>query len=151
MPEDGLIEKDGNPLAQIAWVSALQTSGSLVLGKYDYTDFPKTADESNRNFFLLDTSTGRKQDFATESDLSNVFNGPIHLTPTEFFHAPKPPSRRVRDFSLFLIAFMPPTTAGLWLFLASSKPSPHSKNKSGAVGPRIGTAVSDRMIVAKPS
>jgi hypothetical protein len=115
MPEDGLIKREGDPLAQIGWVSALQTSGPFVLGKYDYTDFPKTADQSSRNFFLLDTSTGRKQDFGTESDLSNALNGPIHLTPTEFFHAPKPPGRRLRDFSLFLIAFMPPTAAGLWL------------------------------------
>jgi len=86
MPEDGLIKRDND--GQVGWVSDLQTSGPFVLGKYDYKYFPKTEDQSNRNFFLFDTRNGKAQDFATESDLSKVANVPVHLTPTQFFRAP---------------------------------------------------------------
>lgn len=115
MPEAGLIKRDNDPLGQVGWVSNLQTSGPFVLGKYDYKYFPKTEDQSNRNFFLFDTRNGKAQDFATESDLSKAANVPLHLTPTQFFRAPKSLSSRVRDFVMFVIAFIPPIAIGLWL------------------------------------
>ena len=115
MPEAGLIKRDDDSLRQVGWVSDLQISGPFVLGKYDYTYFPKTEDQGNRNFFLFDTRNGKAQDFATESDLSKVANVPVHLTPTQFFHAPKSLTSRVRDFVMFMIAFLPPIAIGLWL------------------------------------
>lgn len=114
MPEAGVIKRDNDPLG-LGWVSDLQTSGPFVLGKYDYRYFPKTEDQSNRNFFLFDTRNGKAQDFATESDLSKVANVPLHLTPTQFFHAPESLTSRVRDFVMFVIAFLPPIAIGLWL------------------------------------
>ena len=116
MPEDGVIEKkNGNSPTEVAWVSDLQVVGQLVAGKYGYTYLPRTAEESDRNFFLFDSRSGTTRDFATELELAKAVDTPLHLTPTEYFHAPRLASHRVLDGVLFLIALGPPIAVGLWL------------------------------------
>jgi branched-subunit amino acid transport protein AzlD len=115
MPECGHIQRAGNSLFQVAWVEGVQIAGPYVLGEYNYTYFPKTADDVGRNYFLLDTRTGKLSNFATESALGAAVSVNVHLTPTPNFHGLRTFQSRVATLLLFLLAVIPPLAAGIWL------------------------------------
>jgi len=115
MPECGHIQKAGDSRFDVAWVRSAQIVGPYVLGQYDYTYFPKTPEESERNYFLFDTRNGETKDFASEAALAESINGNIYLTPTEFFRGTRPIRQRFASLCMYLIALVPPTAAGLWL------------------------------------
>jgi hypothetical protein len=114
MPECGHIQKPGDAI-QVAWVGSVQVEGRYVLGKYDYTYFPKTAEEVGRNFFLLDTRSHEIRDFASESELAASAKTAIHLTPTPYFKGLRSPTRRISNILLLLIAVVPPLASGAFL------------------------------------
>jgi hypothetical protein len=115
MPEAGSIQKGNDSLAYVAWVGELQTVGSTVLGKYDYTYFPKAKGEDDRNFFSFDTQAGKVQIFATQAELSVATGIVPHLTPTAYFHGSKTVLQRISTYALLFVAFLPPATVALWL------------------------------------
>ena len=115
MPECGHIQKAGNSLIQVAWVSSLQVHGPNILGKYDYTYFPRTPTEAARNYFSLDTRTGDIVNFASETELENYTKAKVHLTPTPDFRGAQTIQKRFATTVLFLIAVFPPLVTGLWL------------------------------------
>ena len=53
MPEGGHIQKAGDNSIRVAWVASLQVKGPFVLGKYDYTYFHRTTEETGRDFSCL--------------------------------------------------------------------------------------------------
>jgi hypothetical protein len=108
MPEAGRIERENDAIAGVAWVSDLQVAGPLVLGKYDYTYFPKSEKEKSRNLFLFDTRSGIIEDFANESDLAAAANARVHLTPTPKFRGERRLYQRIPSFLLLLIGVIPP-------------------------------------------
>jgi hypothetical protein len=97
-------------------VRSIQVDGPLVLGKYDYTYSPKTAEQTNRNFFLFDTRTGKPTDFATENQLQDAAKVKIILISNESFHGPRTTSEQIAS-GLFWIALALPGVIGLWLLL----------------------------------
>jgi hypothetical protein len=115
MPEDGLIQRRGDALGQVGWVSELQVVGPYVAGEYGYHYFPRTETQATRNFFLFDTRTTTTRDFATEAELAGTLNVPLRLTATPYFHAPTSLPHHFLDAALWLVAFVPPVAAGLWL------------------------------------
>jgi hypothetical protein len=115
MPECGHIQKAGDSLFQVAWVDSVQVAGPYVLGQYDYTYFPKTADDAGRNYFLLDTRTGGLSNFATESALAASVSVNVHLTPTPNFQGLRTLRSRAASWLFLLLAVVPPFAAGVWL------------------------------------
>ena len=130
MPEAGSIQKDSDSLASVAWVGELQTVGSTVLGKYDYTYFPKAKGEDDRNFFSFDTQAGRVQNFATQTELTSATGIVPHLTPTPYFHGSKTVLQLISMYALLFVAFVPPAAIALLLlwrlreFLKSERDDP---------------------------
>jgi hypothetical protein len=115
MPEAGHIQKTGDSLSQVAWVGAVQIDGPYVLGKYDYTYFPKTEQDTGRDFFMFDTRTREIHNFASETGLAGSAKTNIHLTPTPDYHAPHS-SKQLISIALFLfIAVVPPLVLALLL------------------------------------
>ena len=114
MPECGHIQKAGNSLTQVAWVSSLQVHGPNVLGKYDYAYFPRTPTEAARNYFSLDTRTGGIVNFASEAELENYTKAKVHLTSTPDFKGAQTIQKRFAT-TVFLIAEFPPLVNALWL------------------------------------
>ena len=115
MPECGHIQKAGDSLFQVAWVGRAQIAGPYVLGQYDYTYFPKTANDARRNYFLLDTRTGILSDFATESALGAAASANVHLIPTPNFQGLRTLRSRVASWLLLILAVFPPLATGIWL------------------------------------
>ena len=115
MPESGIIHKPGNNSTQVAWVGGLQVEGPYVFGKYDYTDFPRTAEEAGIDFFSLDTRTGEIRNFASEAELRTSAEANIHLTPTANFRGPISSQQRQSTILFFLILTVPPLALDLWL------------------------------------
>jgi hypothetical protein len=115
MPVAGSIQKSGDSLAVVGWVGKLQTSGPLVLGKYDYTYFPRTTAEGDRNFFLFDTRSGAIENFATEAQLANAAHTSLHLISTPSFHGPKTAFQVISMDAMLLITFVPPAALTIWL------------------------------------
>jgi hypothetical protein len=115
MPEAGSILRGSDSLAGVAWVCELQIVGSTVLGKYDYTYFPKVNGEDDRNFFVFDTQTGKVQNFATETQLASATGIVPHLAPTAYFHGSKTALQVISRYVLLFFAFVPPTAVALWL------------------------------------
>lgn len=115
MPECGEIQKPGDLSTGVAWVGAAQISGPDVLGKYDYTYFPRGPDQASRNYFLLDTRAGTVRDFATEEQLSTAAGTGVHLVPTGNFRGLSSLWERIAA-GLFLIFLLgPPFAIGIWL------------------------------------
>jgi len=129
MPECGHIQKAGSSQFQVAWVGSVQVAGPYVLGQYDYTYFPKTADDTGRNYFLLDTRTGNLSNFATESTLAAAVSVNTHLIPTPNFQGLQTFRSHVANWLFSLLAVVPPLIAGIRLmrnllvFLKSEQPT----------------------------
>jgi hypothetical protein len=115
MPEAGHIQKAGDSLIKVAWVGSVQVEDPYVLGKYDYTYFPRTEKEHDRNFFIFDTRTGEIRDYPSEGALAASSRISIHLTSTPYFHAPSPPSRRIWSLLFLLLAVVPPVALAISL------------------------------------
>lgn len=115
MPEDGHIQKAGDNSIQVAWVGSLQVEGPIVLGKYDYTYFPRTPEETGRDFFLFDTRTHEIRNFASESELAASAKTIIHLTPTPYFKGLSSFRHHVSNAFLLFISVAPPLAAALFL------------------------------------
>jgi hypothetical protein len=115
MPECGHIEKAGSSTIEIAWVRSLQVESPYVFGKYDYTYFPKTAEEAQRNYFSFNTRAGGIRDFASEKELAAAASTNIHLTPTPNFRGVESPLQRITSLLFILVTFVLPLFAGLWL------------------------------------
>jgi hypothetical protein len=81
----------------------LQVHGSNILGKYDYTYFPRTPTEAARNYFSLDTRTGGIVNFASETELENYTKAKVHLTPTPDFRGAQTIQKRFATTVLFLL------------------------------------------------
>ena len=114
MPEAGNIEKTNDLVHEVGWVRSLQVDGPYVFGKYDYTYFPRTPEETGRNYFLFDTRNGNTTNFSTENQLAGVVKTTIHLTPTESFRGPVSIIQRISTAALLIIA-VAPFIVGLWL------------------------------------
>ena len=108
MPEAGHIQKAGDSFIQVAWVGAIQIDGPYVLGKYDYSYFPKTEKETGRDFFIFDTRTGEIRDYGSEGVFAASARTNVHLTPTPYFHAPSSSKQLISGVLLLLIAVVPP-------------------------------------------
>ena len=115
MPEAGHIQKVGDSSIQVAWVGAVQIDGPYVLGKYDYTYFPKTEKDTGRDFFMFDTRTGEVSNFASEAGLASSAKTNIHLTPTPSYHAPHSLKKLTSSVLLLFIAVVPPVAFALFL------------------------------------
>ena len=108
MPEAGHIQKAGDSSINVAWVGAVQVEGPYVLGRYDYTYFPKTKKEDDRNFFIFDTRAGSVRDYASEATLAASSGTRVHLTATPFFHAPRSASERISGALFLVVVVVPP-------------------------------------------
>ena len=115
MPEAGTIQRAGDSLAAVGWVGQIQTSGAMVLGKYDYTYFPQAPGETGRNYFLFDTHSGSLKSFATETALADAAHTEMHLTPISKFRGSRTLSQVLFTNAMLFIAFLPPTSLALWL------------------------------------
>ena len=107
MPEVGHIQKAGDSSIKVAWVGAVQVEGPFVLGRYDYTYFPKTKKEDDRNFFIFDTRSGSVRDYASEATLAASSGTSVHLTATPYFHAPRT-SERISGALFLVVVVVPP-------------------------------------------
>jgi hypothetical protein len=115
MPEAGHIQRAGDSLFQVAWVGAVQIDGPYVLGKYDYTYFPKTEKDIGRDFFMFDTRTGEIRNFTSETGLADSTKTNIHLTPTPYYHAPHSSKQLISSAFFLFIAVAPPLALALLL------------------------------------
>jgi hypothetical protein len=115
MPECGHIQKAGDNSTEIAWVGKLQVEGPFVFGKYDYTYFPRTPEQTGRDFFLFDTRTHKITNFASESELANSAKSKIHLIPTAYFKGLRLSRQRVSNNFLLLLAVGPPFVTACFL------------------------------------
>jgi hypothetical protein len=115
MPEAGHIQKAGTSVFQVAWVGSVQVDGPYVLGKYDYTYFPKTEQDTGRDFFILDTRTGEVRNFASETSLAASAKTNIHLTPTAYYHAPRSSKQLISGALFLFVAVIPPVALALLL------------------------------------
>jgi len=115
MPEAGHIQKAGNSQFQVAWVGSAQVDGPLVLGKYDYTYFSKTDEDTGRDYFIFDTRTGEVRNFASENGLAAAAKTNIHLTLTPYYHAPRSPKQLISSALLLFIAVVPLVALSLLL------------------------------------
>ena len=115
MPEAGHIQKAGDSLLQVAWVGAVQIDGPYVLGKYDYTYFPKTEQDTGRDFFMFDTRTGEIRNFASQTGLADSAKTDIHLTPTPYYHAPHSSKQLISSVVFLFITVVPPLAVALLL------------------------------------
>jgi len=115
MPEAGHIQKTGESLVQVAWVGGVQIDGPYVLGKYDYTYFPRSEREVGRDFFIFDTRTATVRDFDSEAALAASAKINVHLTSTAYFHQPRTLGERTSGVLFLLIAVVPPIACAILL------------------------------------
>jgi hypothetical protein len=117
MPECGIIKNSDHPFVEVAWVGSLQVKGPYVLGRYDYTCFSRTPEETAKNYFAFDTRTGRTVNFASQAQLENATATRVQLIPTAKFRGTQTIRQRLMSLLFLLITIAPPLATGLWLIL----------------------------------
>lgn len=117
MPDFASIDREGASYGSTGLpeaVGALQVVGEKVVGRYSHP-FDSFQPRAKEPYFLLDTATGRHQDYDSQQDLQAQLLVPVHLVATTEFRTEDPSFRRWRQFDT--VAIFGPMTASCALYL----------------------------------
>jgi len=127
MPDRGSIEIEPATRSQphlAGEIGKVGVYGSDVVGWYSYPfDLQESsAIADDQRYFVLDTQSGRVENFATVAQISARIGEPVSLVETQFFQSQDPSKKRLVLIDQ-VILFVPPSLAfvGLLLFLVRAR------------------------------
>ncbi len=116
MPDAGHIQKRGEASIQLAWIGSVQVHDSFVLGKYDYTYFPKPQEKAKETSFCSIHVPAKPAILPQSSELATAAGKLMSISHRLLgYQGSRTLFQRIFSFLMLLIAFLPPLVAAFWL------------------------------------